>query len=179
MAFSFHAVFEGLALGLMSNKSQTITFWLGLVFHEGIVAFCLGLNLSQSKLTRRITLVSCFLYSIMNPIGMVVGSVLSHSQSETAQSLAVEALLQSVASGTFLYVIFIEIIPREFVHDALEHEHEFFCEVDEEDESSNSTTPTSSATTTSLENADIHKLIKVAILTLGIAFMAIIIYWSH
>lgn len=175
MAFSFHAVFEGLALGLMSTSEKTITFFLGLAFHEGIVAFCLGLNLTQSNMKRWVTILSCFLYAIMNPIGLIIGCILSQEENK---SFATEAILQSIASGTFLYVIFVEIIPREFVHDAMQHEHEFFGN-DEEDDDDTSRGVEFGADDEFNNHNDLHKLFKVFILSCGIGFMATIIGFTH
>ncbi|CAL4110108.1 unnamed protein product, partial [Meganyctiphanes norvegica] len=51
VALSLHSVFEGLAVGLQSSIDDVVALFLVVIFHKGIIAMSLGLNMVQSKLS--------------------------------------------------------------------------------------------------------------------------------
>ena len=44
-------IFEGLAVGLQESIDDVLSLFLVVIFHKGIIAFSLGLNMVQSKLS--------------------------------------------------------------------------------------------------------------------------------
>ena len=77
------------------------------------MAFSLGLTLAQASLTKKQFVMSSMVFSIASPLGMGIGIILS----DLNQSLIVDfsnAILQTIAGGTFLYVTFFEVLPHEF-----------------------------------------------------------------
>lgn len=113
MALSFHSVFEGLAIGLQESLSQLISLFLAVIAHKGVMAFSLGLTLAQAKLTKKQFVMSVLVFSLASPLGMAIGIFLS----DLDRSLGVDfanAILQTIAGGTFLYVTFFEVLPHEF-----------------------------------------------------------------
>ena len=44
-------MFEGLAVGLQETIDDVVALFLVVIFHKGIIAFSLGLNMVQSKLS--------------------------------------------------------------------------------------------------------------------------------
>ncbi|ROT68514.1 zinc transporter ZIP1, partial [Penaeus vannamei] len=50
-ALSLHSIFEGMAVGLQDTIDDVVALFLVVIFHKGIIAFSLGLNMVQSKLS--------------------------------------------------------------------------------------------------------------------------------
>lgn len=114
LALTFHSVFEGLAIGLQQDYSQLIQIFLAVIFHKGIMAFSLGLNLAQSHgMTIKYFVTSVTIFSLASPVGMGIGIGLSDMKQSIARDVA-NGVLQGIAGGTFLYITFFEVLPHEF-----------------------------------------------------------------
>ncbi|KAK7065420.1 hypothetical protein SK128_018588 [Halocaridina rubra] len=50
-ALSLHSIFEGMAVGLQDTINDVVALFMVVIFHKGIIAFSLGLNMVQSKLS--------------------------------------------------------------------------------------------------------------------------------
>jgi zinc transporter 1/2/3 len=93
-----------------------VTIYLGtnnIYSFVGVMAFSLGLTLAQAKLTKKQFVMSVLVFSLASPLGMAIGIFLS----DLDRSLGVDfanAILQTIAGGTFLYVTFFEVLPHEF-----------------------------------------------------------------
>lgn len=112
LALSLHSVFEGLALGLITNKEHLAEIAVAIVIHKSTIAFSLGVNLAQHKVPTRTIIISAFLFSIMSPIGAGIGIAVLDSSSQLSSGLA-SGILQGIANGTFLFITFFEIFQRE------------------------------------------------------------------
>lgn len=113
MALSLHSVFEGLAVGLQVNPGQVLGIFAALVLHKSILSFSIGMNLVQSRLSTAVCVKSILFFSLTAPVGVAVGMVMTDLW-ETETSYLVDGILQGVASGTFLYISFFEVLPAEF-----------------------------------------------------------------
>ncbi|KAF4524452.1 hypothetical protein B566_EDAN011874 [Ephemera danica] len=111
-ALSLHSVFEGIAVGLQPDVNSVVQITAAVMLHKAIIAFSLGLNLVQSALGMRAILQSCLLFCATAPIGLGLG-MLADEMGNSAKSLLVNGLLQGLACGTFMYVTFFEVLPRE------------------------------------------------------------------
>ena len=49
--FMSFQIFEGLAVGLQATINDVVALFIVVIFHKGIIAFSLGLNSVQSRLT--------------------------------------------------------------------------------------------------------------------------------
>ncbi|CAD5123757.1 unnamed protein product [Dimorphilus gyrociliatus] len=114
LALSLHSVFEGLAIGLETNKSVLFQIFAAVALHKCILAFSLGVNFIQSKLSTSAIFKSNILFCITSPVGITIGVLVNSFVSKSAEGAVVDGTLQGLAAGTFLYVIFFEIIPFEF-----------------------------------------------------------------
>ncbi|XP_039725785.1 zinc transporter ZIP2 isoform X2 [Pteropus medius] len=112
LSLSFHSVFEGLAVGLQTTVAATVQLCLAVLAHKGLVVFGVGLRLVQTGTESRWAVFSILLFALMSPLGLALGLAVAGGDSEGARGLA-QAVLESVAAGTFLYVTFLEILPRE------------------------------------------------------------------
>ena len=79
----------------------------------GVMAFSLGLTLAQAKLTKKQFVMSVLVFSLASPLGMAIGIFLSDLDRTLGVDFA-NAILQTIAGGTFLYITFFEVLPHEF-----------------------------------------------------------------
>ncbi|XP_029469036.1 zinc transporter ZIP3 isoform X2 [Rhinatrema bivittatum] len=110
-ALSAHSVFEGLALGLQEEGDKAVGLFIGVVIHETLVAVALGVSMAKALLALKNAAKLATLVSMMIPVGIVIGMGIQSAQN-LASSVA-SALLQGMAGGTFLFVIFFEILVKE------------------------------------------------------------------
>ncbi|GFO41050.1 Zinc transporter zip1 [Plakobranchus ocellatus] len=112
-ALALHSIFEGLTVGLQHKIGDVLGIFAALVLHKSILSFSLGMNLVQSRISRKSAVKSILVFSIASPMGIAIGLMINDLWNSVSSGL-VHGLLQGVASGTFLYIIFFEILPKEF-----------------------------------------------------------------
>ncbi|KAG3082001.1 hypothetical protein PI124_g19190 [Phytophthora idaei] len=109
IALSFHSVLEGLGIG-----AQTETAWgvfMAIIMHKGLAAFALGSGLVQSAMPVAQVMLYMTVFSFMSIIGIIVGWIIAADSSEDS---AAAGICVALASGTFIYVAVMEVIPQEF-----------------------------------------------------------------
>lgn len=115
LALSFHEVFEGLAIGLEERVDNMWYLFIAVATHKLVIAFCIGLELAWSN-TRRIVLVMYVAtFAVVTPVGIVIGMVLvqcGSGGSVDGSPGRVAVILQGLAAGTLLYVVFFEVLAR-------------------------------------------------------------------
>lgn len=112
LSLSFHSVFEGLAVGLQTTVVATVQLCLAVLAHKGLIVFGVGLRLVQVGTGSRWAVFCILSFALMSPLGVAIGLAVAGGDSEGGHGLA-QAVLEGVAAGTFLYVTFLEILPRE------------------------------------------------------------------
>ncbi|XP_062320883.1 zinc transporter ZIP1-like [Osmerus eperlanus] len=111
-SLSLHSVFEGLAVGLQEDNQQVLEICLALLLHKSIISFSLALKLAQGQLRRAAVTGCILLFAVMSPLGIGLGIALTETKSSPQHQLA-RATLEGLASGTFIYITFMEILPHE------------------------------------------------------------------
>ncbi|KAH7461298.1 Zinc transporter ZIP1 [Phytophthora ramorum] len=109
IALSFHSVLEGLGIG-----AQTETAWgvfMAIIMHKGLAAFALGSGLVQSAMPVAHVMLYMVVFSFMSIVGIIVGWIIAADSSEDS---AAAGICVALASGTFIYVAVMEVIPQEF-----------------------------------------------------------------
>lgn len=109
LALSLHSVFEGLALGVQETGARVVEICIALSVHKCIVAFSLTLKLVQSRLRLAVVVACVVTFAVMSPLGIGLGIVLTEDSSHQL----VRAVLEGIATGTFIYITFMEILPHE------------------------------------------------------------------
>lgn len=112
LALSVHELFEGLAVGL---EGSTSTVWLmfgAVSAHKFVIAFCVGVELIVARTKFWLAVAYIFTYSVVSPLGIGIGILLSNG-SASDDTQVVSVVLQGLASGTLLYVIFFEVLSKE------------------------------------------------------------------
>lgn len=108
LALSIHELFEGLAVGLESSTSH-VWYMLGAVSaHKLVIAFCIGVELISNRTKTWLSVVYITTFAIVSPLGIGIGLILVGGEGATAAGVY-SVVLQGLASGTLLYVIFFEI----------------------------------------------------------------------
>lgn len=113
VALSLHSIFEGLAVGLQHKTEEVVSIFAALLVHKSILSFCLGMNLVQSRLSYAGVVRSILFFALTAPVGIGIGIGIMDLWSSTT-SLLVQGILTGIACGTFLYVVFFEVLPSEF-----------------------------------------------------------------
>lgn len=109
LALSVHELFEGLAVGL-EDTSATVWYMFGAVAaHKLVLAFCVGVELIVAKTQKWLAFVYVLTFAAVSPIGIGIGIAISGGSSTTG---LVSPILQGLASGTLLYVVFFEILQK-------------------------------------------------------------------
>jgi zinc transporter 1/2/3 len=111
LALSIHELFEGLAVGLESS-SRTVWYMFGAVSaHKLVIAFCIGVELVTSGMRTLLVVIYVFTFAVVSPMGIGIGIAVTEQQ-ESSTAL-VSVILQGLASGTLLYVVFFEILSED------------------------------------------------------------------
>ncbi|NXI53423.1 S39A3 protein, partial [Chloroceryle aenea] len=111
IALCTHSIFEGLALGLQEESSKVLSLFLGVAVHETLVALVLGISMASSLIPLWDAVQMAVVLSLMVPMGISIGLWIESTQN--VASSIVSMLLQGVAGGTLLFVIFFEILVKE------------------------------------------------------------------
>lgn len=111
VALSFHSIMEGLGIGAQNESAWGI--FLAIIVHKGLAAFALGSGLLRSNVSREKFVLYMFVFSMMSIVGIIVGWIIS---SESVDDSASAGICLALASGTFIYVAVMEVIPHEFAH---------------------------------------------------------------
>ncbi|XP_037294036.1 zinc transporter ZIP1 [Manduca sexta] len=108
LALSIHELFEGLAVGLESSTSH-VWYMLGAVSaHKLVIAFCIGVELIANRTKTWLMIIYVSTFALVSPLGIGIGLILVGGQGATAAGVS-SVVLQGLASGTLIYVIFFEI----------------------------------------------------------------------
>lgn len=110
---SLHSLIAGMAIGSETSVAATVAILIAIIAHKGPEGYALGLSLYEAGRERSDLIRTVLLYSVMTPIGIVIGTVLSEVLTGEAQILA-EAIFDALAGGTFLYIATFGILKEEY-----------------------------------------------------------------
>lgn len=110
LAISVHSFLEGLGMGAEDNEDAFLSVLFAVLAHKCLEAFALGLSIFYAKFKLTVTCLMIFGYSLATPLGVLAG-IAASSLSGSQNLLA--GILVSLASGSFLYISLVEILPTE------------------------------------------------------------------
>ncbi len=108
VALCFHSLLEGAALGAQETITNSLHIFIAIVSHKGLAAYALGSSLVESRVDMEKFWKVIVPFTLASPAGIFLGFLLS----ELARGMGAAAA-SALASGTFLFVAFMEVIPRE------------------------------------------------------------------
>jgi len=113
VVLSVHSIIAGATLGLEGKILGSIALFIAIIGHKGAAAFALGISLKKANFAsskyRKITAV----FSTMAPLGAMIGIMMATMLSSQS-SVIFEAIFDSVAAGTFLYVATLDVMAEVF-----------------------------------------------------------------
>lgn len=100
---SIHSVIAGAALGINVTLTNALVIFIAIISHKSCESFALVVSLKKNFDNQRTVLMLLFFFSLMTPLGIILASsVMSSLQTHSAQLL--EAVLNALTAGTFLYI---------------------------------------------------------------------------
>ena len=108
VALCFHSLLEGAAMGAQPTIANSLHIFIAIVSHKGLAAYALGSSIAESNVGLRRFWSVALPFTFASPVGIFIGYIIS----DIAQGVGAAAI-SALASGTFLYVAFMEVIPRE------------------------------------------------------------------
>ncbi|KAK0095622.1 hypothetical protein PV326_007825 [Microctonus aethiopoides] len=109
LGLSVHECFEGLAIGLESSPDAVWYMFAAVAAHKFVIAFCIGVELVASRTHQCLSIIYVCTFAVVSPLGIGIGMILVGGES-TAASGPLPVILQGIATGTLLYVVFFEIL---------------------------------------------------------------------
>merc|ERR1711892_1062215 len=113
LALSIHDLFEGVALGVARRESSVWFLLLAFASHKWVIAGCLGLKWARSALKPLVAILYMTVFCVVSPIGVGVGMALTDPAQEGEMATTALIVLQGLATGSLLYVVFFEILEKE------------------------------------------------------------------
>eukprot|EP00095_Tigriopus_kingsejongensis_P000396 maker-scaffold19_size710362-snap-gene-0.21 protein:Tk00396 transcript:maker-scaffold19_size710362-snap-gene-0.21-mRNA-1 annotation:"zinc transporter zip1" len=113
LALTFHAVFEGLAVGLSQDANDVWKLFGAVAMHKYVIAFCFGVELMANRTNKKLMIGYIFVFAIFSPLGIGMGIGINEAQSETVSYAFTVGTLQALSAGTILYVVVFEVLQRE------------------------------------------------------------------
>ena len=111
---SIHSLLEGMAIGLQKTSRSVFLIFIGVLLHKALMAFSMGSNLVHSKLPLQKILIAALIFSCSTPIGIAIGIGIDSSGGNNDSAELINAFFQAIATGTFLYITFFEVLVQEF-----------------------------------------------------------------
>jgi len=112
LALSLHEMFEGIALGLATTEKGVWLLLLAIGSHKFIISLCIGQQLVTNKVNRWLIAVYIATFSLTTIIGAAAGMAMTSHSDDDAKTVGI-TLMQGIATGSLLYVVFFEVIEKE------------------------------------------------------------------
>ncbi|KAA0200465.1 hypothetical protein HAZT_HAZT009974 [Hyalella azteca] len=106
---------QGMAVGLQQNVADVWYLFYAIAAHKYVIAFCVGLELVSGGTKLVLTVVYMITFAMVTPLGIALGIVVTEGigSSNSLFHLWTLTVLQGMAAGTILYVVFCEVLERE------------------------------------------------------------------
>lgn len=92
-------------------SSKVLEICIAIWIHKSIIVFSLSIKLIQSAIRPMWLIIYILVFSVMSPLGIAIGIGVSEAQLQ--MGALVQAVLEGLAAGTFVYITFLEILPHE------------------------------------------------------------------
>lgn len=111
LALSLDSILDGMTIGLKQTTVEIWAIFIGIIVHESVIAFCLGLQLVRlNPGSLPPVIASCVVYSLMNPIGVLIATTVYETMENEPGVEIANGVLQAIISGCFIHIIFYEIL---------------------------------------------------------------------
>ena len=83
------------------------------LIHKSLFALVMGLAALRSLEGMLKPFLVMLTFSVSSPLGIGIGAIVCRYSSESAEMDLTVAVLESISTGTFLFVVFVELLPNE------------------------------------------------------------------
>jgi len=111
LALSVHSVFEGFAVAFEDTPRDVWVFFAAILAHKVVVCFCVGEQLVSTKRSICFVIFNMCILAFSTPLGVLIGILISNNNQPN--NLLATGILQALAAGVILYVIFFELLGPE------------------------------------------------------------------
>ena len=113
LVLSIHSFIAGTAMGLETMPAALVAVFVAIIAHKAFAAMALGISLVDAHVPFRRTVRTIVIFSVMTPLGLLVGTLFSQVLHSDAARL-LEGTFDALAAGTFVYIATFEILPGIF-----------------------------------------------------------------
>ena len=113
LVLSVHSIIEGLTLGAQQSFIGSLVVFIAIIAHKSLAGFALGVSFHRLGLVRSRAVPLIMFFAVMTPIGIIFGTIASDLLSHY-DAILFEAIFNSIAAGTFIYIATFDIIRDEF-----------------------------------------------------------------
>lgn len=103
LVIMIHSLIEGAVLGINTEIPTLSVIFLAIIAHKSSESFALSTTLTRSTLAMTPLIILIVLFSIMTPLGILLGSTTS-TLLQAKEGLLLTAGFNAFAAGTFLYM---------------------------------------------------------------------------
>lgn len=108
VALSVHAIFEGIALGLLPELKESLNLMISIVIHKCAEGMSICIAMQKSGMEFKQVFLFLCIFASATPLGTLMGILLS------GMSDMINVVFMSIAGGSFIYVSCSELIVEEF-----------------------------------------------------------------
>lgn len=113
LGLSFHEVFAGLVIGMENNPRDVWSLTAAVATRKMLIAFCVGLELVRTNTRRSMLFLSAVTFAVVTPVGIATGALIGkYGTADDGRPGPETVVLQGLAAGTLLYVVFFEVLAR-------------------------------------------------------------------
>lgn len=94
---------------LLISVKQVWSLTVAVACHKLVIAFYVGLQMLSDRTKPLLAHCSILLFAVTSPIGIGVGTLVSNLE-ETNTVVLFSVVLQGLATGTLMYVVFFEVL---------------------------------------------------------------------
>ena len=109
LALGFHGFFEGMALGIQSEVSNTLSLFLAIAAHKWAASLTLGISFVKAGVEKKQLIIMVLIFAFIGPVGIAIGLILSETANDYLQGIFL-----AISVGTFIYIACSEVLVEEF-----------------------------------------------------------------
>lgn len=114
VALSVHEIFEGLAVGLEKQTQMVWYLLTAIAVHKIVLAAFIGVQLVSAKIKKVVAFMYVIEFALTSPLGIFIGIMLTQEAASSDTLTLLSVILQAIATGTLLYIVFFEVFRKRF-----------------------------------------------------------------
>jgi zinc transporter ZupT len=114
-ALSIHSIFEGIAIGISSNRTDVISTTTAVLAHKAFAGYALGSSMVASQMNEQHFFVLVSVFAFCSVLGIFLGMIFEQVISSSGKDSTATGFIQAIVAGTFLYVSIVEIALKEIL----------------------------------------------------------------